>query len=61
MIACPCCSHPMLKHIHSQQIYWFCRNCWQDMPPISNRKNMCSSNRIMELRTSKVNPGLATI
>nr|WP_013334642.1 hypothetical protein [Gloeothece verrucosa]ADN17892.1 hypothetical protein Cyan7822_6045 [Gloeothece verrucosa PCC 7822] len=29
---CPCCSHIMLRHIRNHQLYWFCRNCWQEMP-----------------------------
>ncbi|MGE5656376.1 MAG: hypothetical protein ACM37W_07140 [Actinomycetota bacterium] len=32
MTNCPCCSHPMLRHIRQHQIHWFCRNCWQEMP-----------------------------
>ncbi|MBE9228454.1 hypothetical protein IQ264_23840 [Phormidium sp. LEGE 05292] len=32
MSDCPCCSHTMLRHIRSNQVYWFCRNCWQEMP-----------------------------
>ncbi len=32
MNACPCCSHQMLRHIRYQQVYWFCRSCWQEMP-----------------------------
>ncbi|XWK91292.1 MAG: hypothetical protein U7127_14955 [Phormidium sp.] len=34
MSNCPCCSHTMLRHIRSNQVYWFCRNCWQEMPNI---------------------------
>jgi hypothetical protein len=22
----------MLRHIRNQQVYWFCRHCWQEMP-----------------------------
>lgn len=29
---CPCCSHPMLRHIRQHEVYWFCRRCWQVMP-----------------------------
>ncbi|MDX2228285.1 MAG: hypothetical protein NW220_01515 [Leptolyngbyaceae cyanobacterium bins.349] len=32
MTNCPCCSTPMLRHIRQQQVYWFCRECWQEMP-----------------------------
>lgn len=34
MSNCPCCSHTMLRHIRSNEVYWFCRNCWQEMPNI---------------------------
>lgn len=32
MTACPCCSHPMTRHVRSHEVHWFCRHCWQDMP-----------------------------
>ncbi|MBW4622174.1 MAG: hypothetical protein KME17_22825 [Cyanosarcina radialis HA8281-LM2] len=32
MTDCPCCSHQMLRHVRGKQVYWFCRNCWQQMP-----------------------------
>ena len=32
MSDCPCCSQSMLRHIRSNEVYWFCRNCWQEMP-----------------------------
>ncbi|WP_407888559.1 hypothetical protein [Scytonema sp. NUACC26] len=35
---CPCCSHQLLRHIRSNEIYWFCRSCWQDMPVMSGHK-----------------------
>ncbi|WP_460208058.1 hypothetical protein [Scytonema sp. NUACC21] len=35
---CPCCSHQLLRHIRSNEIYWFCRSCWQDMPVVSWEK-----------------------
>jgi DNA-directed RNA polymerase subunit M/transcription elongation factor TFIIS len=35
---CPCCSSPLLRHIRSHQIYWFCRSCWQAMPVLSREK-----------------------
>lgn len=34
MANCPCCSHPMLRHIRHHQVYWFCRSCWQVMPTV---------------------------
>jgi hypothetical protein len=35
MNTCPCCSHVLLRHIRGNEIYWFCRNCWQEMPEMS--------------------------
>jgi len=32
MTSCPCCAHLLLRHIRHQQMYWFCRQCWQEMP-----------------------------
>jgi DNA-directed RNA polymerase subunit M/transcription elongation factor TFIIS len=29
---CPCCSDVLLKHVNSHETYWFCRQCWQEMP-----------------------------
>lgn len=29
---CPYCSHPLLRHVRSRQIYWFCNHCYQEMP-----------------------------
>lgn len=40
MSNCPCCSHTMLRHIRSNQIYWFCRNCWQEMPNFEQKGNI---------------------
>jgi|GEM_PF-5337024 len=31
---CPCCSGDMLRHIRANQVYFFCRHCWQEMPCI---------------------------
>ncbi|MBD2775975.1 hypothetical protein [Iningainema tapete] len=32
---CPCCSHTLLRHIRGHEVYWFCRNCWQEMPVLT--------------------------
>lgn len=34
---CPCCSDSMLRHIRHQQVYWFCRSCWQEMPFLESK------------------------
>jgi diguanylate cyclase (GGDEF)-like protein len=33
---CPCCSEPLLRHVSCQRVYWFCRQCHQEMPDIEN-------------------------
>jgi ribosomal protein L37AE/L43A len=35
MTNCPCCSNQMLRHIRTNQTYWFCRHCWQAMPTLA--------------------------
>ncbi|HEY9767275.1 MAG TPA: hypothetical protein V6C71_02060 [Coleofasciculaceae cyanobacterium] len=32
---CPCCSNKLIHHIGNHHDYWFCRRCWQKMPPIN--------------------------
>lgn len=32
---CPCCSHTLLRHARSGEIYWFCRHCYQEMPTLA--------------------------
>jgi len=53
MNTCPCCSHPLLRHVHNHEVYWFCRNCWQEMPILSreilSRKDLTTSIRKREL------------
>ncbi len=34
---CPCCSQTMLRHIRHQNVYWFCRNCWSEMPLLEKK------------------------
>lgn len=34
MTTCPCCSNQLLQHVRNRQVYWFCRNCWQEMPTL---------------------------
>ncbi|MFW6359769.1 MAG: hypothetical protein ACOC0N_11240 [Chroococcales cyanobacterium] len=38
MSDCPCCSHRLLRHIRKNEVYYFCRNCWQEMPLLENLK-----------------------
>ena len=48
---CPCCSTLMLHHIGNHREYWFCRNCWQEMPDLEKfaEKRYRQSNRISNL------------
>lgn len=32
MTICPCCSNKMLRHIRHGHLYWFCRDCWLELP-----------------------------
>ncbi len=36
---CPCCSNPMLRHFRLHKTYWFCRQCWQEMPNLNSEAN----------------------
>lgn len=48
---CPCCSNIMLHHLDRDREYWFCRECWQEMPDLEvvkeNRYNQ--QNQIVNL------------
>ncbi|MFN6485911.1 MAG: hypothetical protein RMY33_032675 [Nostoc sp. DedQUE03] len=36
----------MLRHIRLQETYWFCRQCWQEMPNlILTENNLKQNNR----------------
>ncbi|AFZ03954.1 hypothetical protein [Calothrix sp. PCC 6303] len=55
MNTCPCCSHVLLRHVRGNETYWFCRNCWQEMPEMNvtrinleamtQHKNIARNNR----------------
>lgn len=32
MSNCPICSNVILRHIHHNQIYWYCSCCHQEVP-----------------------------
>jgi len=62
MNSCPCCSNQLLRHIRHHQIYWFCTNCWQEMPNlelfIEKRTSLRHShqpynNQVLSLAASK--------
>jgi len=47
MNTCPCCLHPMLRHINGHHLYWFCRHCWEEMPvlDVTNPKMSLGQSR----------------
>ncbi len=32
----PCCSASLLQHVRGCEIYWFCRQCYAEMPNLSD-------------------------
>ena len=35
MVACPCCSGNLLRHVRAGGLYWMCLRCRQEMPIIN--------------------------
>ena len=48
---CPCCSNIMLHYVSKHREYWFCRNCWQEMPNFEsvNPNKYHRQNQIVKL------------
>lgn len=38
MSNCPICSNLILRHIHHNQIYWYCSCCHQEVPNLTSIK-----------------------
>jgi ribosomal protein L37AE/L43A len=55
MTSCPCCTNQMLRHLRQSQVYWFCRQCWQEMPvySLNSYGSSPSINLVTELRIKK--------
>jgi hypothetical protein len=55
MTSCPCCTNQMLRHIRQSQVYWFCRQCWQEMPvyPLNSYGSSLSINLVRDLSIKK--------
>lgn len=55
MTSCPCCTNQLLRHVRQSQVYWFCRQCWQEMPvsPLNSYGSSPSINLVRELRIKK--------
>jgi hypothetical protein len=50
---CPCCSYRLLKHIHNNRVYWFCRNCWQEMPLLNLESHNSLSSSVAAIILEK--------
>lgn len=68
MTNCPCCSNQMLRHVRQREVYWFCRECWQEMPvynlSVSSLQKYDSSpsrNLVTRLRIKKQYSALAVV
>jgi ribosomal protein L37AE/L43A len=48
MASCPCCSHAMLRHIRHNQIFWYCRHCWQEMPNFNSPSSLSKYSQSLE-------------
>ena len=35
-MSCPCCGGQPLRHISAKGLYWYCLNCRQIVPNVSN-------------------------
>lgn len=43
MASCPCCANTMLRHIRNQEIRWFYRMCWVEMPLLQTERTILST------------------
>ena len=37
ILDCPSCSYPLLRHIRTAEVYWYCSHCHAEMPPYSRK------------------------
>ena len=46
----------MVRHITHHREYWFCRNCWQEMPDLSiaTEKNSPVKSQLINLSVSSI-------
>lgn len=52
----------MLRHIRQQQLYWFCRTCWQEMPSLEGKLTRSLSYSLpAELKISSRKRALVTV
>lgn len=50
---CLCCSHTLLRHIRSHQVYWFCPHCYQAMPESLEPYSRLNASQLFELSVVK--------
>ncbi len=56
---CPCCSQPLLPHISFKRKYWFCSQCYQEMPDLESLEQTklasqhCISKNLIERKQLK--------
>jgi hypothetical protein len=50
---CLCCSHTLLRHIRSHQVYWFCPHCYQSMPESIESYSRINVSKLLELSVVK--------
>jgi ribosomal protein L37AE/L43A len=50
---CLCCSHTLLRHIRSHQVYWFCPHCYQAMPESLEPYSHLNASQLFELSVVK--------
>lgn len=50
---CLCCSHTLLRHIRSHQVYWFCPHCYQSMPESLEPYSRLNASQLFELSVVK--------
>ncbi|MEQ9552213.1 MAG: hypothetical protein RIM23_21705 [Coleofasciculus sp. G3-WIS-01] len=51
--SCICCSHTLLRHIRSHQVYWFCPHCYQAMPESVEPYSRFNASQLLGLSVVK--------
>ena len=51
--SCICCSHTLLRHIRSHQVYWFCPHCYQAMPESVEPYSRFNASKLLGLSVVK--------
>lgn len=51
----------MLRHVRQSEIYWFCRECWQEIPVynLNTARSLSARNLVPELPIKKQYSALA--